>query len=126
MQDKKNQMIGFKTDAKTKERLSEIAEYEDRSISYVINKFVKEGIERYDKKKSNENEDALKGLDYLDKLEYASYEEFLKITMQNNTFNWLKEVLGEHIIYVIVCEQLGITPDKKTLIHLSEKDRKVF
>ena len=37
---KKTEMIGFKTTPETKKKLQEIAEYEDRTVSYIINKIL--------------------------------------------------------------------------------------
>lgn len=40
-------MIGFRADADIKDKLEQIAKIEDRSISYLVNKFVVQGIENY-------------------------------------------------------------------------------
>lgn len=42
--DKKTEMIGVKITAETKKRLTEIAEIEDRSISYLVNKLIENYI----------------------------------------------------------------------------------
>ena len=46
---KKTEMIGFKTTPELKETLQKIAEKEDRTVSYIINK----AIQEYLKKLSN-------------------------------------------------------------------------
>lgn len=42
---KKSEMIGFKTTPEIRKALEEIAEKEDRSISYIINKILIEKLE---------------------------------------------------------------------------------
>lgn len=42
---KKSEMIGFKTTPKTKAALEAIAEREDRSLSYIINRILNEYLE---------------------------------------------------------------------------------
>ncbi len=43
---KKSEMIGFKTTPEIRSKLEEIAEKEDRTISYIINKILQEYLER--------------------------------------------------------------------------------
>ncbi len=43
---KKSEMIGFKTTPEIKKALAEIAEKEDRTISYIINRILQEYMER--------------------------------------------------------------------------------
>ena len=37
-------MIGFKTDLEVKEKLEQIAQQEDRSISYIVNRIVTQAL----------------------------------------------------------------------------------
>ncbi len=43
---KKSEMIGFKTTPEIKEALEEMARKDDRTVSYIVNKILKEYIER--------------------------------------------------------------------------------
>lgn len=43
---KKSEMIGFKTTPEIRKALEEIAESEDRSISYIINRILLEKLEK--------------------------------------------------------------------------------
>lgn len=43
---KKTKMIGFKTTEETYRKLQEIAEKEDRSISYICNKIIEEWFQK--------------------------------------------------------------------------------
>lgn len=45
---KKTEMIGFKTTPELKETLQKIAEKEDRTVSYIINKAIKEYLNKLD------------------------------------------------------------------------------
>lgn len=51
---KKSAMIGFKTTPEVKEKLEEIAEKEDRSVSYIINKIISEYLTNEKEEKQNE------------------------------------------------------------------------
>ena len=42
---KKSEMIGFKTTPEIKKALEEIAESEDRTVSYIVNKILKKYLE---------------------------------------------------------------------------------
>lgn len=104
-------MIGFKADLEVRNQLEQIAEIEDRSISYLVNKFVKQGIENYVSSRGEEGQRALEVLTYIEELEFSSYSEFLKITAQQNTYDWITDELGTLQAYVVVCEKLGIPVD---------------
>lgn len=43
---KKSEMIGFKTTPEIRKALEEIAETEDRSISYIINRILQQYLEK--------------------------------------------------------------------------------
>lgn len=46
MNEKKSEMIGVKITPSTKKKLFEIAEREDRSISYIVNKLIEDFIKK--------------------------------------------------------------------------------
>lgn len=46
---KKSEMIGFKTTPEIRKALEAIAQNEDRSISYIINRILKEYLEQQNK-----------------------------------------------------------------------------
>lgn len=51
---KKSEMIGFKTTPEIKKELERIAESEDRTISYIINRILQNHL--FDKEKENATE----------------------------------------------------------------------
>ena len=109
-------MIGFKTDIEIKERLEEIANREDRSISYIVNRLITRALQE------EANEESAKAqvvLDYIESLKYSSYEEFIRITMKDKKYKWIKQDLGELQAYLLVCDKLGIEP-KNELINSLE------
>ena len=108
-------MIGFKADAEVKEKLEKIADIEDRSVSYIVNRFVKQGIDNYSEWKAEEGKRALEALTYIEELEFSSYNEFLKIAIRENALDWINDDLGELQAYMVVCEKLGIPADQRTI-----------
>lgn len=108
----KNVMIGFKTDIETKERLDEMANREDRSISYIVNRIVKEALAA---EAQTEGERALKAVEYIDNLKFSTYEEFVNIAVRENKYKALLADLGELQMYMIICERLGIKPKQEYL-----------
>lgn len=46
---KKSEMIGFKTTPEIKKALEEMAEAEDRTVSYIVNRILKDYLERWRK-----------------------------------------------------------------------------
>lgn len=108
-------MIGFKTDIEVREQLEKIAEIEDRSISYIVNRFVKQGLENYKESMEEEAINVLEILDYIKKLDFKSYNDFLQITAKENTYDWVMENLGALQAYMVVCEKLNIPADQRTI-----------
>ena len=108
-------MIGFKADAEVKEKLEKIADIEDRSISYIVNRFVVQGIENYTEWKEQEGNRALEVLRYIQEAEFSSYSDFIKLAIKQNALDWVNENLGELQAYMIVCEKLGIQADQRTI-----------
>lgn len=52
MGEKLNEQIGFRTTEDIKKKLEERAEYEDRSISYIINQALKDYFKKIEEAKS--------------------------------------------------------------------------
>lgn len=108
-------MIGFKADEEVRNKLELIAEIEDRSISYLVNKFVKQGIENYLENRGDENKRAEDVIDYIDSLDISSYEEFLEITAKQNTYEWIIDDLGALQAYMVVCEKIGKPAEQRVI-----------
>ncbi len=115
-------MIGFKADVEVRNKLEAIAEIEDRSISYLVNKFVKQGIEDYLSSRGEEGKRALEVTAYIEELEFSSYAEFLKITAEQNTYDWINDELGALQAYMVVCDKLGIQADENTITSIELQD----
>lgn len=109
-------MIGFKTDVEIKERLEEIANREDRSVSYIVNRLITKALQE---EADEESTKAQLVLDYIDTLNYSSYEEFIRIAMIDKKYKWIKQDLGELQAYLLVCDKLNIEP-KKDIIETLE------
>lgn len=103
-------MIGFKTDVEIKERLEEIANREDRSISYIVNRLITRALKE---EAEEESPKAKLVMDYIESLEYSSYEEFVKIIINDKKAQWIKQDLGELQAYLVVCDKLGISPKQE-------------
>ena len=116
-------MIGFKADAEVKEKLEKIADMEDRSISYIVNRFVIQGIENYADWKADEGNRALEALEYIQEANFTSYNEFIKIAIQQNAYDWVIENLGTLQTYMIVCEKLNIPADQRTIETIELQDQ---
>lgn len=58
--DKKSEMIGFKTTPQVREALLNIAEREDRSVSYIINRILMEHLNLRDDSNSEKKGSAIK------------------------------------------------------------------
>lgn len=112
-------MIGFKADTEVKDELDKIADLEDRSISYIVNKFVVQGIKKYAEDKKEEGSRALEVLDYIEHLDFTSYADFVKQTTQQKTYNWINNNLGVLQTYMIVCEKLNIPADQRVIDEIS-------
>lgn len=112
-------MIGFKADTEVKDELDKIADLEDRSVSYIVNKFVVQGIKKYTEDKKEEGSRALEVLDYIEHLDFTSYADFVKQTTQQKTYNWINNNLGVLQTYMIVCEKLNIPADQRVIDEIS-------
>lgn len=112
-------MIGFKADTEVKDELDKIADLEDRSVSYIVNKFVVQGIKKYAEDKKEEGSMALEVLDYIEHLDFTSYADFVKQTTQQKTYNWINNNLGVLQTYMIVCEKLNIPADQRVIDEIS-------
>lgn len=112
-------MIGFKADTEVKDELDRIADLEDRSVSYIVNKFVVQGIKKYAEDKKEEGSRALEVLDYIEHLDFTSYADFVKQTTQQKTYNWINNNLGVLQTYMIVCEKLNIPADQRVIDEIS-------
>lgn len=112
-------MIGFKADTEVKDELDKIADLEDRSVSYIVNKFVVQGIKKYAEDKKEEGSRALDVLDYIEHLDFTSYADFVKQTTQQKTYNWINNNLGVLQTYMIVCEKLNIPADQRVIDEIS-------
>lgn len=104
----KKVMIGFKCDVEIKEKLEHIALAEDRSISYIVNRIVTEALAKED---FDENDKALVLLDYIKKLEFKSYPDFIRQIINNGMYDKIEKDFGMLQAYMIVCEKLGEQPD---------------
>ena len=112
-------MIGFKADTEVKDELDKIADLEDRSVSYIVNKFVVQGIKKYAEDKKEEGSRALEVLDYIEHLDFTSYADFVKQTTQQKTYNWINNNLGVLQTYMIDCEKLNIPADQRVIDEIS-------
>lgn len=112
-------MIGFKADTEVKDELDKIADLEDRRVSYIVNKFVVQGIKKYAEDKKEEGSRALEVLDYIEHLDFTSYADFVKQTTQQKTYNWINNNLGVLQTYMIVCEKLNIPADQRVIDEIS-------
>lgn len=112
-------MIGFKADTEVKDELDKIADLEDRSVSYIVNKFVVQGIKKYAEDKKEEGSRALEVLDYIEHLDFTSYADFVKQTTQQKTYNWINNNLGVLQTYMIVCEKLNIPAEQRVIDEIS-------
>lgn len=112
-------MIGFKADTEVKDELDKIADLEDRSVSYIVNKFVVQGIKKYAEDKKEEGSRALEVLDYIEHLDFTSYADFVKQATQQKTYNWINNNLGVLQTYMIVCEKLNIPADQRVIDEIS-------
>ena len=112
-------MIGFKADTEVKDELDKIADLEDRSVSYIVNKFVVQGIKKYAEDKKEEGSRALEVLDYIEHLDFTSYADFVKQTTQQKTYNWINNNLGVLQTYMIVFEKLNIPADQRVIDEIS-------
>ena len=112
-------MIGFKADTEVNDELDKIADLEDRSVSYIVNKFVVQGIKKYAEDKKEEGSRALEVLDYIEHLDFTSYADFVKQTTQQKTYNWINNNLGVLQTYMIVCEKLNIPADQRVIDEIS-------
>ena len=112
-------MIGFKADTEVKDELDKIADLEDRSVSYIVNKFVVQGIKKYAEDKKEEGSRALEVLDYIEHLDFTSYADFVKQTTQQKTYNWINNNLGVLQTYMVVCEKLNIPADQRVIDEIS-------
>ena len=112
-------MIGFKADTEVKDELDKIADLEDRSVSYIVNKIVVQGIKKYAEDKKEEGSRALEVLDYIEHLDFTSYADFVKQTTQQKTYNWINNNLGVLQTYMIVCEKLNIPADQRVIDEIS-------
>ena len=112
-------MIGFKADTEVKDELDKIADLEDRSVSYIVNKFVVQGIKKYAEDKKEEGSRALEVLNYIEHLDFTSYADFVKQTTQQKTYNWINNNLGVLQTYMIVCEKLNIPADQRVIDEIS-------
>lgn len=108
-------MIGFKADTEVKDELDKIADLEDRSVSYIVNKYVVQGIKKYAEDKKEEGSRTLEVLDYIEHLDFTSYADFVKQTTQQKTYNWINNNLGVLQTYMIVCEKLNIPADQRVI-----------
>ena len=54
---KKSEMIGFKTTPEIKAALEQIAEQEDRTISYIINRILEQNLKNMIQKENEERKD---------------------------------------------------------------------
>lgn len=115
-------MIGFKADVEVRTQLEQIAEIEDRSISYLVNKFVKQGIENYLSSRGEEGNRALEVMTYIEELDFTSYSDFLRITAEQNTYEWITDELGALQTYMVVCDKLGILADENTITSIEMND----
>lgn len=113
----KNVMIGFKTDMETKERLEEMANREDRSISYIVNRLIKEALAA---ESMTEGERALKAVKYIENMNFSSYEEFVNLAIKENKYQTLLADLGELQMYMIICDKLGVQPNQEYLDTLKQ------
>ena len=104
-------MIGFKTDIETRERLEEIAELEDRSISYIVNRIITKALDEMGDP-YNTGEQALKEANYIKDLDFSSYGDFINKCIKDGRYSSIRKNLGEQSAYYLVCEKLGITPDE--------------
>lgn len=112
-------MIGFKADTEVKDELDKIADLEDRSVSYIVNKFVVQGIKKYTEDKKEEGSRVLEVLDYIEHLDFTSYADFVKQTTQQKTYNWINNSLGALQTYMIVCEKLNVPADQRVIDEIS-------
>lgn len=84
------------------------------------------GISKKATKPAQESINALRELKYIDTLNFSSYNEFLKLILRNNKFLSIKENLGMHIVYLLICEKTGEKIDEQYYLQLCEEDMQFF
>lgn len=60
----------------------------------------------------NENEKAKSALNEIKKMEFTSYNDFLKQAIENKQYTKFKNALGELLMYRFVCELCGEKADE--------------
>lgn len=108
----KKVMIGFKCDQEIKDKLEHIALAEDRSISYIVNRIITEALAGED---FDENDKAAVLLDYIKKMEFKSYPDFIRQIATNGMYEKIERDFGMLQAYMIVCEKLGQEPDQNVI-----------
>lgn len=69
-----------------------------------------------------ENLDALREFKYISSLSFSSYNEFLNIVIREKKISDIRNHLGMHIAYMIVCEMTGEKVNTEFYLNLCEED----
>lgn len=64
------------------------------------------------------NEKALKVLEYIERLHFSSFGDFIAKAIKDGKYEWIRKDLGELSAYMIVCDKLQIMPDENILSEL--------
>lgn len=115
-------MMGFKAPSEIKNAIDEIAIQEDRSISYTIVMLLKMGIQRYKEEIGTPSSRALKVIDYIESKEFKTFNEFLRIVIQENKYEWIATDMGWHMAYQYVCAKTNTEPDTAVVQNLQEQE----
>lgn len=115
-------MMGFKAPSDVKNTIDEISIQEDRTVSYTIVKLLRMGIEKYKEEIGTPSSKAQKVMDYIDSKNFTSFNDFFKIVIQENKYDWIDRDMGWHMAYLYVCADLNIEPDPNITAKLAEQD----
>lgn len=97
---KKSVMIGFKTTPEVKEALEKIAEFENRTLSNVINYILTEYLER-----EGERMPVQEAFNYFDKFtETITITNFVRQACKDGVYSKLLNTLGDELLISLIDE----------------------
>lgn len=66
--------------------------------------------------------DALLALNYIERINFSSFNEFIKKAISDDKYEDVKEALGPQMLYMIVAEKLNVPIDQRIVEKLSMMD----
>lgn len=66
--------------------------------------------------------DALLALNYIERINFSSFNEFIKKAISDDKYEDVKEALGPQMLYMIVAEKLNVPIDQRIVEELSMMD----